>query len=242
MKKLIKFGICICIMLTSVYLIYYYYKNEEPNREKKLYVSNEETLEKIKSLQTEYNNNEIVMYIDIPDIFSMPIVQTANNEYYKNHNLYKEKLDIGTPYLDYRIKSLKDKKLIVYGYEKMNKSLPFTLLFNYQNKDFFYNHQDISVYTENGKKVYKVFSVFSESEDFSYRDLNGFIGNEYYEHLLNLKDKSIYDTNTILDEDSKIIIFESCSLASGCQDNNMYQVVVAKELNNSKDIKINENN
>lgn len=238
MKKILKLVLCMAIMLVSVYLIYNHYKDYNIHDNNDDFISNHnDDFEFISELKTKYNNNEIVMFIKIPEVLSVPIVQTENNSYYLNHNIYREESNKGTPYLDYRNKSLNDRKLIIYGHNKMNMTLVFSKLLDYQNKNFFEKHQDIEVSSDHGKKNYKIFSVFTEKEDFDYLDLNGFPGMEYYEHLLKLKDKSIYDTGVTIEENSKVLVIQTCSLENGCDNIGEYQVIIAKEIHEPKNNK-----
>lgn len=233
MKKIIKLALCLCLMLVSVYLIYDYYKDQSINNSDIDIISNDEDLEIVSKFRNKYKNSEIVLYFEIPDLVSAPVVQTENNSYYKEHDIYKKDNTFGTPFLDYRNKSLSDKKLIIYGNGK--NSFSFSKLLNYSSKNFYDNHSDINIYTENGKKTYKIFSVYREKEDFSYLDLNGFPGLEYYEHILKLKERSLYDTDVSIDEYSKTLVIETCALEEGCSYNPEYLVIVAKEVKQNID-------
>lgn len=228
MKKIIKLALCLCIMLVSLYLIYDYYKDRSINNSEINIISGDENLEIVSKLRKQYKNNEIVLYMEFPNMVSAPVVQTENNSYYKDHDIYKKESSIGTPFLDYRNKSLSDRKLIIYSNGK--DSFDLSKLLTYNSKSVYDDNSDINIYTENGKKTYKIFSVFSEKEDFSYLDLNGFPGTEYYEHILKLKNKSLYDTNVSIDEYDKIIVIEICALEDGCNYNSEYQILVAKEI------------
>lgn len=234
MKKMLKFGLCMCAMLISVYLIYNYYETHGTSIGDDYISKHDDDFELISNLKKKYNNNEIMMYFELPGVFSIPVVQTENNTYYLNHNIYKKDFNGGTPFLDYRNKSLHDRKLVVYGHSTMNKTLPFSNFVNYTDKNFFDNHPSITVGTDHGKKTYDIFSVFNDNgEDESYLELNGFPGLEYYEHLLSLKNKSVYDTGVSIDENSKIIVIRTCAIESGCMSNPQYQVVIAKENKSS---------
>jgi sortase B len=110
----------------------------------------------------------------------------------------------------------------------------FSKLLDYQNKSFFDDHKEIKVITDHSNKTYQIFSVFTEKEDFDYLDLNGFPGMEYYEHLLKLKEKSIYDTEVSIGENSKTIVLQTCALENGCDNIAEYQVIIAREVKNVK--------
>jgi len=216
-------------MFVAVYLIYDYYKDKAPvNRDQDL-ITNNEGAEKIKRLISEYDNNEIVMYFEIPNVISIPIVQTENNEFYHSHDIYKNDSDNGTPFLDFRNKSLGDRKLIIYGDDIFNPAFPFSSLFKYKDNSFYVDNPIIKVYTEHGIRDYKVFSVFLEKDDLSYLDLSGFPGGEFFDHLTSLKDKSLYDTGVEVSNDSKVLVIETCATDKGCDSDSEHLVVVAKE-------------
>ena len=230
MKKVLKLCICMSIMLVSVYLIYNYYKDYNSDENEDIISNNDNDFEFISELRTKYNNNEIVMHLEIPDVISQPIAQTENNSYYLTHDLYKEESLKGTPYLDYRNKSLQDRKLIVYGHNKMNMTLVFSKLLDYQNKNFYDKHKTIVVTTDSSKKDYEIFSVFTEKDDFDYLELSGLPGSEYYEHLQKLKSKSIYDTGVAIEDNSKVLVIQTCASENGCDNIGQYQVIVAKQV------------
>ena len=232
MKKIVKFCLCIVGMLACVYLIYNHYEYQVVENQDKLpFERDGKSAEQINNLKQEYNNNEIIMYIEIPYALTIPVVQTENNEFYLNHDIYRKESSLGAVFLDYRNKSLNDRKLIIYGYNKLDKALPLSKLLDYKNEEFFKKHQNINVYTATGQKTYKIFSVYTESEDFDYVNLNGYSGLGYYEHLLKLKEKSLYDTGVGVDENSKIIIIETCALESGCSEKPVYHLVMGVEIN-----------
>lgn len=230
MKKVLKLCLCIIGMLVCVYLIYNHYEYQVmEDSSKPVFDYDEKSSDKINKLKEEYNNNEIVMYLEIPDALTVPVVQTENNDFYLNHDISKKESSSGTAFLDYRNKSLNDKKIIVYGNNRLDKALPLSKLLDYKDESFFRNHQYINVYTDSGKRTYKIFSSYIEKENFDYVNLNGYTGLGYYEHLLDFKEKSLYDSDAIVDENSKIIIIETCTLEEGCDANPSYQLVIGVE-------------
>ena len=211
-KLLIKLFICFIAMLLTIYFIYEYYNDKKIDTTLEYTMSEKKNeLDMISNLKEQYNNNDIKAFLEIPSVLSLPIVQNDDNEYYLNHNLYQETVKAGTPFLDYRINSLEERKLLIYGHNSTYRTLPFTSLLNYQDKKFFTKHPEIYLYTENGKKTYKIFSVYIEDEDFDYVNLKNFNGLTFYEHILKLEDKSLYDTGVILNENSNILILQTCS-------------------------------
>ena len=227
MKTLIKFIISLAIMFVSVYYIYNYYSQTNEENYKKISIIGNNT-EFISSLKEENNNTEIVLYIEIPEVFGLPIPQSGDNSYYYNHDIKQNDNKNGSPFLDYRNMSLNDKKLIIYGHNKSYRSLPFNNILNYQNEDFYKKHPTIYLYKEDGKKAYNIFASFIESKDMSYLDITGLNNIEFYEHLLKFKDKSLYDTKTTIDGDSKVLVLVT-NATTDYDEETKYQVVIAIE-------------
>lgn len=230
MKKILKLCLCIITLLISIYVIYHHYdKNDLDEVTDYVPVSKEQTIDEVKivsSLKEKYKNDEIEFFLEIPDVLAIPIVKTTNNEYYLTHDIEKQEKETGWPFLDYRNTSLEDQKLIVYGHNSTKNTLPFTSLVEYQDEDFFIKHPNIYLYTDNEKRTYKIFSSYVETEDFDYINLTDFNNLTYYEHLLKLKSKSLYDTEVMVNENSKIIILQTCTFNTNYNGDAKYQLVM----------------
>ena len=229
MKNLIKLAISIIVMLVAVYFIYDYYKDKTITGSYQNITNIDSSSKFIADLKDEHKNNEIVMYLEIPDVVGIAIPQTDNNEYYLTHNIDKKEDKNGTPFLDYRNKSLNDKKLIVYGHNDAYKNLPFSRLLDYQKEDFYKEHSKVHLYYDGGKRVYRIFSYFTEKEDFDYVNIYGFNDITFYEHILKLKDKSFYDTGTKIDGESKILVIQTSTFDDNYNGDTKYQIIAAIE-------------
>ncbi len=185
----------------------------------------EENKVDIKKLQEKYNNPDIIAYIEIPNIISFPVVKTNNNDYYLNYNLNKEKDIRGTIFMDYRT-NIEDNKILLYGHSGKEEGLPFNELIPYQKEEYYKEHKNIYLYTDTNKYTYEIFSSYFEGEDFDYVNLKDFNGLSYLEHLYKLKNKSLYNIDMELTEDSKIIILQTCNLDVTSKDK--YQLVIGK--------------
>ena len=181
----------------------------------------------INELRKKYNNNDIMAYIEIPEVTSSIVLQSSDNDYYLSHDVYKKDDIKGTIALDYRNK-ITDRKLLLYGHSGKEKDLPFLNLNNYINKDYWKAHDTIYLYTLDGKKEYKIFSSYIETEDYDYVNLNSFNGLSWFEHINKLKNKSKYDTGIQLEENDRIIILQTCSTNNEGFQN--YNLVIGKEI------------
>lgn len=178
----------------------------------------------INKIINKYNNSDIVGYIYIPNVLSSPILQSSTNEYYLSHDNYGNYDKRGTVTLDYRVK-LNDRKILLYGHSGTEKNLPFVSLNNYTKESYYKKHDKIYIYdVNNNKYTYKIFSAYIEKNDFDYVNIKDFNGLSWKEHLDKLKSKSIYNTNVILNDNSKIIILQTCSMID--EGTRKYQLVI----------------
>lgn len=164
----------------------------------------------INNLKNEYNNDDIVGILKIDEELEVPLLQTSNNEYYLNHTIDNKESIYGAIFLDYRT-DIDSKKLLIYGHSSIKTDIPFNTLENYYDKEYYNNHKYISLTTKKGEKIYEIFSVYVETSDFSYMNINFIDDEDYYKHINNLKDKSLYDTSIELNEDDEILILQTCS-------------------------------
>lgn len=183
----------------------------------------------INKLRKEYNNQDIVAYVEIPNVLGEPIVQTNDNDYYLHNDIYKKQNIIGANFLDYRNNLDSDKKLLIYGHSDPEGTLPFVKLTNYNNEEFFRENRYIYLIDSNRKRKYEVFASYIETEDFDYVNLKSFGGLSYGEHLNKLKNKSYVPSDVVLDDNSNVLILQTCSFAD-IDTNTKYQLVMGKEI------------
>lgn len=219
MKK-IKVGILsICILIITCILLYtnfnkksdnYFYDGNiemQSNIDDSIYYKNI-----INSARKKYNNNDVVGILEINNTdYIVPVMQGDDNKYYLKHTPYGEKNSIGSVYLDYRVDIDSSKKLLIYGHNSSNVDMPFKILEEFYDRDYYDNHKYVEVTTSNMKKKYEIFSVFVETSDFSYMDITFDNDDEYLNHINNLKSKSMYDTGVTLSKDDEVLILQTCS-------------------------------
>ena len=191
--------------------------------------SKENSAISITKLQKEYNNPDIVAYVEIPNVLGEPIVQTNDNDYYLHNDIYKKENIIGANFLDYRNNLETDKKLLIYSHSDPEGTLPFVKLTNYNNEEFFNNNKYIYLIDSKRIRKYEVFASYIETEDFDYVNLKSFSGLTYGEHLNKLKNKSYVKSDIELDDNSKVLILQTCSFED-IDTNTKYQLVMGKEV------------
>ena len=176
------------------------------------------------------SNNNIIGYIEIPNVLKVPVVQYSDNNYYLNHDINNKEDIKGSIFMDYR-NNINDKKVLIYGHSGEYDDLPFLKLNNYSNEDFFKKNDILELSINNKKYKYIIFSTYIEYKDFDYMNLYNFNGLTYLEHINKLKNNSMFYKDIELDNDSKIIILQTCSTDKYIKSNTKYRLVIGKLIN-----------
>lgn len=167
---------------------------------------------KILELKNQYNNNDIVGILKLNNkSIEIPLVQTKDNDYYLKHSIYKKESNLGATFLDYRININSSKKILIYGHSSINDKIPFNILENYYDKKYYDDNKYIYLSSEKEEKIYEIFSVYIETSDFSYMNINFINDEEFLYHIKRLKNKSMYEIDVDLTKEEEIIILQTCS-------------------------------
>ena len=169
----------------------------------------QDSKETIEHLRTFYDNDDIVGILEIPSAnYETIIAQSNDNSYYLNKDLFKNYDVGGTPFLDYRINN-DSRKLLIYGHNSRYTDMPFKILENYYDEDFYNNNKIIKYTTEKETKTFKVFAVYTETSDWGYMQTE-FKGDlDFKSHLKELSSKSIYDDSVI--DSGQVLVLQTCS-------------------------------
>ena len=168
--------------------------------------------EEVKELQQENNNPDIQAILSIDNSsFKEPVVQTVDNEYYLTHDYSRQPDSLGAIYADYRVNLEAGRKILIFGHSSTKKYTPFNYLENYYDEDFYQNHKYITLKTQSNTYQYEIFSVYVETSDFTYMNMNFESNEDWYLHILKLQKKSLYSINIDLTEEEDILIMQTCS-------------------------------
>ena len=166
----------------------------------------------ITKVREEYNNNDIKGILEIENTdYIVPVLQGSDNDYYLNHDAYGNSNYMGSIYLDYRVDIDSSKKLLIYGHNSSNIDMPFKILEEFYDKDYYDNHKYVWITTSTAKKKYEIFSIYVETKDFSYMNVNFASDKDYLEHITKLKEKSMYDTGVEVSSEDEVLILQTCS-------------------------------
>ena len=195
-------------------------KNEDKNEYKEEYTID---FNKLKE-----QNKETVAWIKVNNTnIEYPVVKANNNNFYLNHSFDKSENLAGWIFADYRNKfDNTDKNIIIYGHNMRDGSM-FGSLKNILNSDWYENEENtnITLYTENEKCIYKVFSIYKiESEDY-YIKTEFSNDNEFEQFVNTIKNRSIKKFDIDVSKEDNILTLSTCA------NNNRYRIVLhAKKM------------
>ena len=211
-------SIIIIILIYNITSYYYSYKKDLEFKEKIA----EYDFDKLKEI-----NTDIVGFIEVDNTnISYPVVKSSDNSYYLNHSYKKEKNNIGSIFLDYRndLDNL-SKNNIIYGHGRLDNTMFGSLnnlldSSNLDSKESYY----ITLSTPKSIMTFKIFSVYTIPKE-GYYIKTYFSSNKYFKEFLEtIMKRSIYNFNTDVNTNDKILTL------STCKDNFGKRVVVHAKL------------
>ncbi len=158
-------------------------------------------------------NKDTVGWINVNNTnINYPYVKANDNVYYLDHSFDKTYNEAGWVFLDYRNdSSLKDKNNILYAHSRLDKTMFGSL--SKVLKESWYNNKDnhiIRISTEEENTMWQIFSVYKIPEE-SYYITTEFSNDSTYEEFLNvIAGRSIYNFNTTLTIEDKILTLSTC--------------------------------
>lgn len=158
-------------------------------------------------------NSDTVGWINVNNTnINYPYVQTNDNLFYLNHSFDKSYNEAGWVFLDYRNNNnLDNKNTILYAHSRLDKTMFGSL--SKVLKSSWYNNKDnhiIRLSTEEENTLWQIFSVYKIPEE-SYYITTEFNSDSDYEEFLNvIKNRSIYNFNTTLNNNDKVLTLSTC--------------------------------
>lgn len=185
--------------------------------------------------ETLYNKNKkLIGWLKIDDTnIDYPVMQTANNEYYLDHNFNQEYDKNGSLFLDASCDVVnRNTNLIIYGHH-MKSGKMFGNLNSYSSREYCEKHSTISFDTIYEKGLYQVMYVFRSrifNEDevvFKYYQfLDAASEKEFASNMQEMAALSLYDTGVTAVFGDELLTLSTCD--SSEQDGRF--VVVAKRI------------
>lgn len=173
----------------------------------------------LEEYQTLYNKNKKMigwLQIDGTDI-DYPVMQTANNEYYMDHNFNQEYDKNGSLFLDKDCDIVhRSTNLIIYGHH-MKSGKMFGTLNKYSSEEYCKNHPNIQFDTIYEKGTYEVMFVFRSriyNEDevvFKYYQfLDAASEQEFNSNMQEMAALSLYNTGVTAAYGDQLLTLSTC--------------------------------
>ena len=159
-----------------------------------------------------HNNNDIVGRLEIPGLFNVLVVKTDNNTFYLDHSADR-KYDVrGTEFLDYRVTPT-SKQVNIYGHNSRdtNVKVPFLKLEEFLKKEYFDSNPYIILQHDGGKSLYEIKSIKEVSEKNNEHMYVTYTDEDFIEHVNKMTVDPINSRNVEVNEDSEILILQTCS-------------------------------
>ncbi|MDD5865946.1 MAG: class B sortase [bacterium] len=226
------------LLIVGIYIVrdcYFTTNNTETISNTKIdekIVEVDDKTKEVQTLQNTYNNQDIkgIVSIEGEDSFKFPIAQTTDNDFYLSHDYYRNYDKYGSIYADYRVDLDSSKKILLFGHNSSYIDTPFGNLENYYDKNYYDEHKYIYITTSNSVYKYEIFSVYVETSDFTYMNINFSNDEEWYSHITKLQSKSLYNTDVSLDKSDNILIMQTCSNNPNYKEKKKYLLVISRKV------------
>lgn len=225
-KKLILGGLITLLTVSLIPFVNLFFKEQEKkeieNNVKEVVEAKESKKEEGKKekggnlsfAELKQMNSDLVaiMYIPNTDIY-LPIVQTANNEYYLKHNFYRNYDEQGSIYMDANASSdFSSFNTFIYGHSIFGAGGMFTFLENYMSASYYQQHPIIKIMTENKLYDAQIVSAYKDDANSPSFQTNITDAVSYSSYISMITGKSNYSTNIQATTDKNMITLYTCSL------------------------------
>ena len=194
-------------LISSLYIIKWFLDikrvkdiNKKSEQEIKNSIVKLKNTEKINFANLKSLNEDIKIVIDFPVLnILQPVVQTNNNDFYINHDLYKKTNLAGAIFADYKNRfDFFEKNIIIYGNNMMDGNTMFSPLTKFFEMEFLKKLKDedkiINIYNKNGKNRYEIFSIYKiNDQNINPKNLYPKSQNELVKLIPKLKKRSMYN-------------------------------------------------
>lgn len=168
----------------------------------------------LNKLRYEYDNNDIFLNFSLLSkdesyIYSFPVLKTANNTFYLDHDINKNFNMTGSIFTDYRMDfSTIPKLLPIYG-NNINDDAPLYSINKFLDESFFKENNIIKIETDNLTLFYEIFSFSKINDTFKPEQIEFYSDESFNSYITSIKDNSLYYNDIVKDYDNIIAICTS---------------------------------
>lgn len=178
-------------------------------------------------------NSDTVGWINVNNTnINYPFVHYKDNDYYLNHSFDKSYNEAGWVFMDYRNSiNLDNKNTILYAHSRLDKTM-FGSLSKTLHSSWFTNRDNhiIRLSMEKENTLWQIFSVYKIKEESYYITTEFSSDSDYSKFLDTIKNRSIYDFNTKISTEDRVLTL------STCYSDSERTVVHAKLIKRSKNL------
>lgn len=171
-------------------------------------------------------NDDTVGWIKLQNTeVNYPVVQYSDNEYYLTHSFDKSKNSAGWVFMDYRNNYQDiDDNTIIYAHGRLDNTM-FGSLKTVLKEEWYTNADNyfINFSTNNYNSLWQIFSIYKIKTTNDYLITNFNNEEDFNEFINTIKNRSIYDFQTNISSDNKLITLSTCY-------NDEYKLVVHAKL------------
>ena len=221
--------LCIIVFIFFGYKIYNYNKEEKEQEGLRDNLIEEAIIKNIPNNQPndEKENNKLPIEIDFDvlknknkDIvawiyseetpINYPIAQSRDNDYYLRRLLDGTYNQSGTIFIDYKNNNnFEDYNTIIYGHNMKNDTM-FGTLTNYKKQEYFNEHQNMYLFTENKTFKIELFAGYTTSSESDIYNFPKSIDSNK-KLIKTAMEKSTFKSDVEVNSDDKIITLSTCS-------------------------------
>ena len=145
---------------------------------------------------------------------SNPIVQTADNSFYLNHDVTKKESRHGSIFMDFENdvsspSKLKGQNIILYGHNMKDKTM-FGSLRYFREDNFFIINDIINLDIFPNSYKFKIFGVYLFHADFDYRNTKLGSKEDIAKFLKSIRSKSIQSREVTLEPSDTLLTLSTC--------------------------------
>lgn len=163
-------------------------------------------------LREKYKNNDIVAYLNIYGTkIDNVVAKSDDNDFYLNHNLYKEENLAGSVFMDFEndVKDL-SRHIVLYGHNMRNGTMFHNVRF-YSDESYLKDHKIINLKTLYDDTKWEVFAFYSTNVEFDYIKTNFNSDQQFQAFLDDIQSKSFYTVDKNLTVKDKILTLSTCT-------------------------------
>ncbi|MFT8887199.1 MAG: class B sortase [Ethanoligenens sp.] len=163
-------------------------------------------------LSAQQKNSDVIGWLTVPGTdLDMPIVHTADNNYYLTHNLEKQTYKKGQPFLDYRNDPENlGHNSIIYGHNMGDGQL-FGELKQFKDLNFLNQHPVLYFGTAATDRYWKIFAVYTTDVNFYYINTDFPTDNDFSNLVDRMRAQSLFNTNVDVAPIDKILTLSTCT-------------------------------